>query len=96
MKRFAGWVVRASGCCFASPGNRFPLTPWVPSAIYGSGPLKVAKCSSALGYEVADLFMDFPDRAREESLIALVMTANQADLPRGKYAGNIEIARAYR
>jgi hypothetical protein len=46
--------------------------------------------------------MDFPDRAREESLIALVMTAKQADLPRGKYAGNIvsllqeKIARAYR
>jgi len=40
-------------------------------------------------YEVADFFMNFPDCALQESLIALAMTAKQANLAGEKDAWNV-------
>src|SRR5215475_2680861 len=56
----------------------------------GVGPSETCQVFKVLGcYEVADFFMNFPDRALKESLFALAMTAKQADLAREKDAGNV-------
>jgi hypothetical protein len=54
------------------------------------GPSESCQVFKALGrYEVADLFMHFPNRALKESLIGFAMTAKQTDLAGQKYAGDI-------
>src|SRR5262245_17947501 len=56
----------------------------------GVGPSETCQVFKALGcYEVADFFMNFPDRALKESLFALAMTAKQADLAGETDAGNV-------